>query len=93
MPTSRFSVSTVVPTPCLPPIWLSFAISSWPGSFSPLRLTGLPRSKPTMTTSASSGASSGRTAVTRQFAQSGSFAGSSISAPSWLMCQRFRSRL
>ena len=91
MPTSRFSVSNAAhavrradPVESLDELG--------PGSSSPSTLTGSPFSKPTLTTSLSSGASSGRTAVTRQFA-GGLVAGSSISAPSWLMCQRLRSRL
>src|SRR6266851_984161 len=92
MPTKRFSTRSMRPTALRPPISFSSSTSDTGSSAWPPTETGTPFSNPISTCSSLSGASCGAF-VNCHVLGNGALPASSSSPPSWLMCQRLRSRL
>ena len=89
-PTIRSSMWSTMPTPWWAPSSAARSISSTSCRRSPSSATGTPRSKPTLTTWASSGASSGRV-TSWNTSSSGATSSSSIQRPSLERPQRLSS--
>src|SRR2546427_123888 len=90
MPTRRSSTTSARPTPCSPATSFSCSSSSTGPSGTASTLTGLPSSNPIVTTTGSSGASSGFFVMTKM-CSGASCDGSSRMPPSCEQCHRLRS--